>query len=361
DSTTLTTFADGSVILPFSDVDMDSVKKLLLRKMGRRQLVLPLKPSKLRALHDVVNKPASDSSGDESESERSESEEVDLPEEDEDLSTLDAAGEQKIDADGYLLGGRSYICAVFRSPYRKNSSTLYIPSTEVCRFTGFRTRSDLMRRHPQDLRLVKISTREKAILLDNLIISPQWARSLYMIPARLAFKVFGAALVLNGQHVVDDYCHRTWERRDAEKGGPPYAPGQVVANMELYHEFRDNYALAQQPKAAYKHAPSLKLNSEQLRELEAEREQHFCVVGSSVELMALVRSWEKHRRAVVRSVISGTPRPVLSGSRIKRPELPPIESDMSIDDDSDDDDKKEGDFDDDVKKVEVFSDEDDKK
>ncbi|KAJ2330296.1 hypothetical protein GGI00_003779, partial [Coemansia sp. RSA 2681] len=210
---------------------------------------------------------------------------------DDDEDTLDASGETKVDANGNLLGGRSYICAVFRSPCRKNRERLYIPAIEV-----------------------------------------------FMYTARSLFKVFGADLVLNGRHVVDDYCKDTWERRNECRGVPPCVPGQVVANMQAYQEWKDNFAQARPPKGVETQRRSEKLSKEQLEQLKVDCEHHFPVVGSWVELMDLVRAWNKHRKAVTASVRAGTQPPILYPG-IARPELPPMASDDGSSDSSDSEDE----------------------
>ncbi|KAJ2745623.1 chromatin structure-remodeling complex subunit RSC7 [Coemansia sp. BCRC 34301] len=340
DGSELGAFADGSVILPFSDVDMNKVRTTFQRLIAQRAKRLRLPSSKIKTLQSAAaNDPSLNSDEEESLGDQSD-EIVESPDDDDsdddddgdddgddggDDSTADARDEKKIDSNGYLLGGRSYICAVFRSPCRKNSEKLYILTTECCRYTGVESTRTFENNTP--LRLYSLTARERQILADNLMLSGQRLRSrVTMVAARSAFKLFGAQLVLNGRHIVDDYCKANWRRRNKRTGIPPCIPGQVVANMEAYHEFRDNYALARPPKRFSLTKISYKLTKEQLERLEVDRSQHFRVVGSWVAHLAQIREWEAHRRKFVACAQKGQELPLLS-KMAARPELPPMEPD----------------------------------
>ncbi|KAJ2456881.1 hypothetical protein GGF42_003001, partial [Coemansia sp. RSA 2424] len=57
-----TAFADGSVILPFSDVDMDKVKEDFRKRIARRRKRLEMSQKRIKALRAAAaSKPASDS------------------------------------------------------------------------------------------------------------------------------------------------------------------------------------------------------------------------------------------------------------------------------------------------------------
>ena len=47
-------------------------------------------------------------------------------------------GEQKIDRQGNVLGGRELTAAVFTSPHRHDTERLYILAIDACRAVGFR-------------------------------------------------------------------------------------------------------------------------------------------------------------------------------------------------------------------------------
>ncbi|KAJ2505215.1 chromatin structure-remodeling complex subunit RSC7 [Coemansia sp. RSA 2052] len=344
-----TAFADGSVILPFSDVDMDKVREDFRKRIARRRKRLEMSQKRIKVLRAAAaNKPASDSEDMDELSDHSIAEGIELSDgddddddddDDEDEDTLDASGETKVDANGNLLGGRSYICAVFRSPCRKNRERLYIPAIECCRYTGLTTSKIIQQKHPH-LRRFTLTTREREILHDNLLLAGQRIQGnrVFMYTARSLFKVFGADLVLNGRHVVDDYCKDTWERRNECRGVPPCVPGQVIANMQAYQEWKDNFAQARPPKGVETQRRSDKLSKEQLEQLRVDCEHHFPVVGSWVELMDLVRAWNKHRKAVTASVRAGTQPPILYPG-IARPELPPMASDDGSSDSADSEDE----------------------
>ncbi|KAJ2334425.1 hypothetical protein GGH92_008327, partial [Coemansia sp. RSA 2673] len=145
---------------------------------------------------------------------------------------------------------------------------------------------------------------EREILYDNLSLNNQSFNSpaVYMVKARSAFKEFGALLVKNGRHIVDDYCEANWRSRDAY--GPPCLSGQVVANMEIYRAFKANYMLVRPPTnygsmaSRLPRLPRIKMSEEMNRYFL----RPFPVVGSSVELMLLVSERQQQRREFMRSL-----------------------------------------------------------
>ncbi|KAJ2697884.1 chromatin structure-remodeling complex subunit RSC7 [Coemansia sp. IMI 209128] len=262
---------------------------------------------------------------------------------DSDEDTKDLDGEEKIDRNGYLLGGRSYICPVFRSPCRRNPDMLYIPAMECCRFTGFNTPKNMFAAH-KNLRQFRLTARERRILRDNLVLNNMLVDRPHvaMVRARAAFKLFGALLVKDGRHIVDDYCEANWQLRNV--GGEPCVSGQVVANIDYYREFRANYALGQQPKrpvtAGSQRAKATRLKMP--RELSKYLLREFPVVGSCVELMEVVAERMEERRAFTRSLRAGI-MPTLPGSA-KAESKPTISTGVElivIDDDSSEEESSE--------------------
>ncbi|KAJ2454886.1 chromatin structure-remodeling complex subunit RSC7 [Coemansia sp. RSA 2337] len=313
--------SNNYVLMPFSDVDEDQIKTEWLMKK-RPNKAKPKRSKVQRNFIALIAKAKyrqqnSESSDDESTNalstelsdEANSADNNDIideePSDDDggDEGPVDAAGEEKVDGNGYLLGGRSYICPVFRSPCRRNPDTLYIPVAECCRYIGYGESKHLVKKH-RSLRRYPLIKREREILYDNLSLNNQSFNSpaVYMVKARSAFKEFGALLVKNGRHIVDDYCEANWRSRDAY--GPPCLSGQVVANMEIYRAFKANYMLVRPPTnygsmaSRLPRLPRIKMSEEMNRYFL----RPFPVVGSSVELMLLVSERQQQRREFMRSL-----------------------------------------------------------
>lgn len=141
----------------------------------------------------------------------------------------DPAGEAKIDADGYLQGGREFICPLFRSPFRENTRRQYVLSMDCCRYTGARDSYMMFKQH-QNLQRIETTQQERDMLSDqNMIPRLTRFRPIAMVTARAAFKEFGAVLVKNGRYITDDY----WETRCRNEA--KHTEGTAVANMSVYH------------------------------------------------------------------------------------------------------------------------------
>ena len=107
----------------------------------------------------------------------------------------DKRGEEKIDLNGNLLGGREWKVHVFKSPLRQNKDKLYMLSIDAARACGYRDSLYLFRKHPL-IHKITCSQQEKDRLIDlgRLNIHLR-SRSVTMISARNAFKVLGAVFV----------------------------------------------------------------------------------------------------------------------------------------------------------------------
>ncbi|WFD36206.1 chromatin structure-remodeling complex subunit RSC7 [Malassezia cuniculi] len=118
---------------------------------------------------------------------------------------IDEAGERKIDAQGRLLGGRSYRVSPFTLPMRDDPERLYMLSIDVARASGFRDSAYFFRKNPL-LHKIVLTFEEKDHLIATGRISGQLrARNVTMIAARSVFQQLGARIVLRGRHVTDDY------------------------------------------------------------------------------------------------------------------------------------------------------------
>ncbi|KAJ2330324.1 chromatin structure-remodeling complex subunit RSC7, partial [Coemansia sp. RSA 2681] len=161
--------------------------------------------------------------------------------EDDDVDETDAAGEAKISRYGEMLGGREFICPVFRSPFRGGGRRLYVLSMDCCRFTGARDSYMLFKQHPR-MRRVETTQQERDLLAERTMIPKVTRfRPIAMITARAAFREFGARLVKDGRYIVDDY----WEAAKREEA--KYPEGTPVANMSVYRSVMAAHAAGMAP------------------------------------------------------------------------------------------------------------------
>jgi chromatin structure-remodeling complex protein RSC7 len=124
----------------------------------------------------------------------------------------DPMGQEKVDHNGYLLGGREYRCRTFTILGR--GDRLYMLSTEPARCIGFRDSYLFFQKHKQ---LCKIITEpeEKYDLIARKIIPHSYkGRAIGVVTARSVFREFGSRIVVGGRRVVDDF----WETRAREEG-----------------------------------------------------------------------------------------------------------------------------------------------
>ena len=125
----------------------------------------------------------------------------------EDIDTddeIDPQGEEKINKDGYLLGGREYKFQTFTLP--RHPSRLYLFSLDASKLLGFRDTYIFFLRN-SNVRKV-IGTEADRQHLRNLRILPSQLRNrpITLISARNLFKVFGHKVVRRGRPVKDDYA-----------------------------------------------------------------------------------------------------------------------------------------------------------
>ncbi|KAJ2846087.1 hypothetical protein IWW36_004511, partial [Coemansia brasiliensis] len=158
----------------------------------------------------------------------------------------DEAGEAKIDADGYLQGGREFICPIFRSPFRRNKKRQYVLTMDCCRYMGARDSYMLFKQHPR-MRRVETTQEERDLLADRMMIPKVTRfRPIALITARTAFREFGARIVKNGRYIVDDY----WE--EARRREARHPEGTLVANMAVYQSVMAAQAAGMTPGSTRK-------------------------------------------------------------------------------------------------------------
>ncbi|KAJ2525242.1 hypothetical protein GGI11_000213 [Coemansia sp. RSA 2049] len=179
----------------------------------------------------------------------------DEDESDDDETERDAAGEAKIDADGYLQGGREFICEIFRSPFRRNKARQYVLTMDCCRYMGARDSYMLFKQHPR-MKRVETTQEERNLLADKRMIPKVTRfRPIALITARTAFREFGARIVKDGKYITDDY----WESRCRKEMKHP--EGTVVADMSVYHSVQAAHAAGVTPGSTRKQRKMTPLRS----------------------------------------------------------------------------------------------------
>ncbi|KAJ2659207.1 hypothetical protein IWW48_003643 [Coemansia sp. RSA 1200] len=176
-------------------------------------------------------------------------------ESDDDETERDPAGEAKIDADGYLQGGREFICEIFRSPFRRNKARQYVLTMDCCRYMGARDSYMLFKQHPR-MKRVETTQEERNLLADKRMIPKVTRfRPIALITARTAFREFGARIVKDGKYITDDY----WESRCRKEMKHP--EGSVVADMSVYHSVQAAHAAGVTPGSTRKQRKMTPLRS----------------------------------------------------------------------------------------------------
>lgn len=116
---------------------------------------------------------------------------------------VDALGEQKVDRNGYLKGGRKYAGRTFQ--VIGHGERLFMLGTEVARITSYRD-SYLLFLKNKTLRKVMASQEEKDDLIMKEIIPYSYrSRQIAIVTARSVFRRFGSRVIVSGKRWKDDY------------------------------------------------------------------------------------------------------------------------------------------------------------
>lgn len=159
---------------------------------------------------------------------------------DEVLLPEDPEGEEKVDKNGLLQGGREYRVRTFTITGR-GDGRLYMLSTEPARCIGFRDSYLFFTKHLQ-LHKIIVDESEKRDLIDRDIIPHSYkGRAIGVVTARSVFREFGSRIVVGGKKVADDYYAQAARDRGDVEGeladpndrlpapGEPYNRNQYVA------------------------------------------------------------------------------------------------------------------------------------
>lgn len=121
--------------------------------------------------------------------------EVELPD--------DPEGEDKVDKNGELLGGREYRVRTFTILGRDDR--LYMLSTEPARCIGFRDSYLFFQKHKHLYKIIIDDDEKRDLIERDLIPHSYKGRAIGVVTARSVFREFGAKIVIGGKKVVDDY------------------------------------------------------------------------------------------------------------------------------------------------------------
>lgn len=157
--------------------------------------------------------------------------EVLLPDEEE--------GEEKVDKNGRLLGGREYRVRTFTILGRDDR--LYMLSTEPARCIGFRDSYLFFQKHKHLYKIIIDDDEKRDLIERDLIPHSYKGRAIGVVTARSVFREFGARIVIGGKKVTDDYQTQAARERGDVDGdlavpedrlpapGEPYNRNQYVA------------------------------------------------------------------------------------------------------------------------------------
>jgi chromatin structure-remodeling complex protein RSC7 len=167
---------------------------------------------------------------------------------DEVLLPEDEEGEEKVDKQGNLQGGRDYRVRIFTIKGRGERQ--YMLSTEPARCCGFRDSYLFFTKHMKLYKVI-IDDNEKRDLIDREIIPHSYkGRSIGVCTARSVFREFGARIIIGGKRVIDDYYVTEAKELGVVEGeladpndrlpppGEPYNKNQYVAwhgASSVYH------------------------------------------------------------------------------------------------------------------------------
>jgi chromatin structure-remodeling complex protein RSC7 len=148
----------------------------------------------------------------------------------------DPEGNEKVDSNGNLQGGREYRVRTFTILGR--GDRLYMLSTEPARCCGFRDSYLFFTKHPK-LFKVLIGEEEKKDLIDRDILPNSYkGRNIGVVTARSVFREFGARIIVGGRRVVDDYKVSEARENDEVEGELADPDDIVPSNIADYNRNR---------------------------------------------------------------------------------------------------------------------------
>lgn len=148
----------------------------------------------------------------------------------------DLEGEEKVDEDGELQGGREYRVRTFR--IEGKGKRLYMLSTEPARCIGFRDSYLFFQKHKQ-LHKIIIAEEAKRDLIDRGVIPHSYkGRAIGVVTARSVFREFGAKIVVGGKKILDDYLVTEARSRGDVEGEFAVPEDDLPGSSEVYDRNR---------------------------------------------------------------------------------------------------------------------------
>ena len=115
----------------------------------------------------------------------------------------DPEGEEKVDVNGHLNGGREYRVRTFS--IEGKGERLYMLSTEPARCIGFRDSYLFFQKHKQLYKIILAEEAKKDLIERGLIPHSYKGRAIGVVTARSVFREFGAKIIIGGKKITDDY------------------------------------------------------------------------------------------------------------------------------------------------------------
>ena len=134
-------------------------------------------------------------------------------------------GDKKVDENGRLQGGREYRVRTFELLGR--GQRLYMLSTEPARCIGFRDSYLLFQKHKYLYKILLDEDEKLDLVARDIIPHSYKGRSIGVVTARSIYREFGAAIIVAGKKVTDDYDEETAKANGAVEGELA-APGDPV-------------------------------------------------------------------------------------------------------------------------------------
>ncbi|KAJ5160334.1 uncharacterized protein N7482_007338 [Penicillium canariense] len=125
---------------------------------------------------------------------------------------FDDAGETKVDAMGYPLGGREYKCRTFRVPNR--GTKLFMLATECARVLNYRDSYLLFNKNRSLHKIIASQIEKDDLIAQDILPYSYRSRQIAIVSARSMFRQFGSRVIVNGRRVRDDY----WESKARKQG-----------------------------------------------------------------------------------------------------------------------------------------------
>ncbi|KAI0672302.1 chromatin remodelling complex Rsc7/Swp82 subunit-domain-containing protein [Trametes maxima] len=147
---------------------------------------------------------------------------------DEYITEDDPKGDEKIDSNGDLLGGRRFKSQTFVLPNR-HPTRKYMLAIDAARTSGFRDSLYYFRRNPLALKLNATQWEKEHLIEQGKLGSHLKTRSVTLVTARSAFKLHGAKMLIDGRWVVDDYYEDKALEEITAKG---LKPGDPVGELQ---------------------------------------------------------------------------------------------------------------------------------